>query len=85
MRRVIKTETMERKGFAPGGFAIINTLECGHQVFTKGSAGYAEKRKCHECQRLEEGAVVTFTARNGTVTEERWDNLTRMPKRQDRG
>ena len=80
MRKVVSTETRERIGFAPGGFAIMNTLECGHWVGTKGSAGYANKRRCHECEKLKQGAIVTSSDNAGHY-QEIWDPVTSMPKR----
>ena len=82
MRKVIQTSWYERVGFAPGGFTIISQLECGHDVATKGSAGYAKYRKCHECELLERGAVRSVTnTSTGCTTVETWDPVTKFPRR----
>jgi len=78
-RTVVKTMTWDRIGFAPGGFSIMSTLECGHQVASKGSAGYAHKRRCHQCEQLARGG----TQQIGN-TVETWDPEKQMPKRTEK-
>ena len=77
MRKVVNTRIYDRVGFAPGGFGIINVLECGHEIGTKGSAGYANKRRCFMCESLAHGGASTT---NGI--RETWDENTQMPKRE---
>lgn len=78
MRDVIRTQTRSRKSFAPGGFVIINILNCGHEVSSKGSAGFAKKKRCHQCERLKDYGGHSTT---GNIRET-WDSTTNMPKRE---
>lgn len=74
MRYVKKTAKYPRSGFAPGGFTIADVLECGHKVYTKGSSGYAVRRKCHECAFLAAGGQT----RTGNILET-WDKNRQWP------
>ncbi len=75
-RTVVKTERYipERAKF--GAFGIIDTLECGHTVYHKGSTGYANYRECRECQDWLEGHNKYKSIGD---KEEKWNPETQMP------
>lgn len=50
-RKVIKTETATSRYSPRRNFRIFDTLECGHEVSVKGSAGFAAKRRCKNCEQ----------------------------------
>ena len=78
LRKVIKTEEQSSQRTTASAFSRKDTLECGHIIHNKGSAGKATKRKCNECQSLQGGA----TLRYGNVVE-KWDSKTKMPVRSE--
>ena len=78
LRKVIKTEAQKPQRTTASAFSRKDTLECGHIIHGKGSAGKAARRKCSECQSLQNGA----TLRYGNVVE-KWDSKTKMPVRSE--
>lgn len=82
MRLVKKTSEYERKSFDYGA-TILSILECGHEVATKRSAGYAIKRRCRSCESLRDGAIeIRYNKSNLTKTKTTWDNNTQLPLRE---
>ncbi|MBA7693122.1 hypothetical protein ES703_101698 [subsurface metagenome] len=79
-RLVVNTRTYRPERTQAGAFCIIDTLECGHEVYNKGSAGYAKHRKCEQCLSWLMGT--TKYKRIGNQ-EEKWDSKTLMPYWED--
>lgn len=73
-RKVVKTERYQPMNTLPPSFGIRDTLECGHIIYNKGSAGHAKKRHCTRCDHLKAGMISTV----GGVRE-LWDAETDMP------
>ena len=78
LRKVIDTETYRPERTIPSARSIIDTLECGHQIRNKGSAGHAKRRQCHDCESLKNGSTTRSIAGNRITT---WDSETNMPVR----
>ena len=78
LRKVVKTDTNtpDCNLCGPDAFGITDTLECGHVVHRKGSAGFAMRRQCNDCDCLANGGYISV----GDI-EESWDRETRMPIR----
>lgn len=76
LRKVVNTvtNTPNCNLCGPDAFGITDTLECGHTVHVKGSAGFAARRQCRDCDHLKGGGY----QRIGDV-EESWDEETQMP------
>lgn len=74
LRKVVESDTYRPERTAPGSFAIRDTLECGHVVTVKGSAGRAFRRNCKTCDHLKNGGK-SWT---GGI-QELWDEKTQMP------
>ena len=79
-RKVIHTEYYRPERTVLGAFGIIDTLECGHKVRNKGSAGDANFRKCRECTDMMAG-YTRFSILGNVVTT--WDPETKMPVRRE--
>lgn len=73
VKRKVKTTDLTKRGRSS---SIMDTLECGHLFFAKGSQGLASHRFCRECESLRDGAKV----RIGDEFE-KWDEETQMPYR----
>lgn len=74
-QKVVGYETCQIYPGYSGSWSQCETLECGHEVFNKGSVGRASFRFCKACEGLRSGEV---TYENDTITF--WDPETEMPK-----
>lgn len=73
-QKVVETETREVHNTVAGAFRIIDTLECGHVVISKGSIGYALRRKCHDCTQLKQHVDNRcYRTHEGEEVRETWD------------
>ncbi len=79
-REVVSTRRVKPERTIPSAFGIIDTLECGHEVYTKGSQGYARYRNCDLCESWLQGTT-TYRAIGDKV--EKWDAKTLMPYWED--
>ena len=81
LRKVVNTETSLAQcnllANVPDAFSIMDTLECGHITYRKGSAGFAMRRQCIHCDNLKGGGISI----RGAIRET-WDDETQMPKRE---
>jgi len=75
-RKVVATRTYKPGRTRSGAFCIVDTLECGHEIYNKGSSGYADSRECQECQFWLEGHTKYKAIGN---MEEKWNSETLMP------
>jgi hypothetical protein len=75
-RKIISTERYKPMRTAWGSFGIRDTLECGHVITNKGSAGNALTRQCRHCDHLKSGGT-SFIGNE----EEKWNEKTQMPYR----
>lgn len=85
LRKVVKTDTTEPNcnllAYTPDAFGIVDTLECGHVVRRKGSAGFAQRRQCRNCDSLKNGGETIYGC-EGDQIRETWDEASQMPKRE---
>lgn len=79
-RKVIKSEEYKPIRTARGAFGIEDTLECGHVIYNKGSAGHANRRKCRNCTDFQLG--YSHYSILGNVIET-WDPDTQLPVRRE--
>jgi hypothetical protein len=49
LRRVVRTKFTINKYNRPGEGSVRHTLECGHEVIQKLSAGFPKRKRCREC------------------------------------
>ena len=75
-RLVVTTETYRPLRSRHPAFVIVDTLECGHEVHTKGSQGYAKYRKCSQCQAWMNCPGMKLIIGD---QEEKWDGNKQMP------
>lgn len=62
--------------------SLLLKLECGHELRRKQSQGPTLRAKCHDCQSLRDGAVITH-GRIGVfpAMRETWDPVKALPIR----